>query len=78
MATSSDAVSFEVDIEPLFDQRDQEAMLIVFDLWNVEDVRAHADAILEQVESGGMPCYERRPEERVDLVRRWMAGGMQE
>lgn len=77
-ATEEEAVSFELEIQPLFTQRDQEAMLVAFDLWDVEDVREHADAILEQLESGRMPCYERWPEERVALFRRWMAGGMAE
>ncbi len=76
MESPSEEVSFELDIEPLFTQRDQEAMLVVFDLWDVEDVREHADGILEQVASGRMPCYERWPQERVDLLRRWIAGGM--
>jgi hypothetical protein len=75
-ATEEEAVSFELEIQPLFTQRDQEAMLVVFDLWEVEDVREHADAILEQLESGRMPCYERWPQERVALFRRWMEGGM--
>ncbi len=69
-------VSFELDVQPLFSQRDQEAMLVVFDLWDAEDVREHAGAILEQVESGRMPCYERWPQERVALFRRWMDEGM--
>ncbi len=69
-------LSFELDIQPLFSQRDQEAMLIVFDLWEAEDVREHADAILEQLDSGRMPCYERWPEERVALFRRWVDEGM--
>ena len=68
--------SFEMDIEPLFSQRDQEAMLVMFDLWDVEDVRSHADAILEQVESGRMPCYGAWDQEQVALFRRWMDGGM--
>jgi hypothetical protein len=69
-------VSFVNDIEPLFSQRDQEAMLIMFDLWDVESVRENAEAILEQVESGRMPCYGAWPEDRVALFRRWMEAGM--
>ncbi len=76
--TTSGEVSFEADIEPLFSDRDHEAMLIVFDLWDVEAVREHAESILAQVESGRMPCYGAWPEDRVQLFRRWMDGGMQE
>lgn len=71
-------VSFIEHIEPLFSQRDQEAMLIVFDLWAVEDVREHAEGILEQLESGRMPCYGAWPQEQVELFRRWTQTGMAE
>ncbi len=76
MTETSDHVGFEIDIQPLFSHRDQEAMLIVFDLWDVESVREHADAILEQVESGRMPCYGAWPEDHVSLFRRWIQEGM--
>ena len=71
-----DAPNFEEHIEPLFSQRDQEAMLVMFDLWKVEDVRDNAAAILEQVESGRMPCYGRWAEDQVELFRRWVDTGM--
>ena len=75
MATS-EAPSFELDIQPLFSQRDQEAMLIQFDLWKAEDVRDFADDILGVLASGRMPCYGAWPEEQVALFRRWMEAGM--
>jgi hypothetical protein len=71
-----DELNFEEHIEPLFSKRDQEAMLIMFDLWKAEDVRDNADAILEQVESGRMPCYEPWSQDKVELFRRWMESGM--
>ena len=71
-------LSFEMDVQPLFSQRDHEAMLIVFDLWDVESVREHADGILEQLASGRMPCYGAWPEEQVALFRRWVESGMPE
>jgi hypothetical protein len=76
MGDAAGEVSFEMDIEPLFSQRDHEAMQIMMDLWDVESVREHADAILDQVRSGRMPCYGAWPEERVALFQRWMEGGM--
>jgi hypothetical protein len=47
-------------------------MLIVFDLWDVEDVRDHADEILDQLEAGRMPCYGAWPDEKVAVFRRWV------
>ncbi|MCW2611953.1 MAG: hypothetical protein QOC93_3938 [Actinomycetota bacterium] len=72
MADPADQPSFELDIRPLFSQRDQEAMLIAFDLWDAEDVRDHADEILDQLEAGRMPCYGAWPDEKVAVFRRWV------
>ncbi len=71
-------LSFEDDIKPLFTQRDQEAMLIMFDLWDQEDVREHADDILKTLENGRMPCYGPWPEDQIDRFRRWKDAGMPE
>lgn len=73
---ASDPVSFDLDVVALFSERDQEAMLVVFDLWDVDDVREHASKILEQVESGRMPCYGSWSSEQVALFRSWVDGGM--
>jgi truncated hemoglobin YjbI len=67
---------FEADIRPLFSDRDRAAMRWSFDLRNLDDVRRHANAILEQVAGGRMPCYGRWPKEQVELFRRWIATGM--
>src|SRR2546430_17535579 len=48
-----------------------------FDLWSFQDVRDNAEAILERLESGAMPCDGAWPEEQVEKVRRWMSDGMQ-
>ena len=50
-------------------------MLFMFDLWKYDDVAKHAQAILEQVKSGGMPCDGAWPKERVDVLARWIAQG---
>lgn len=76
--TESDKPSFEMDIQPLFSQRDREAMQVAFDLWDVQSVRDNSEAILEQVADGRMPCYGAWPEERVALLRRWVESGMPE
>jgi hypothetical protein len=68
-------VSFETDIKPLFRERDRGAMKRMFDLWSYEDVRANADAILEQVEAGAMPCDGAWPAESVEVFRAWIDEG---
>ena len=67
--------SFERDIRPLFTDRDRAAMAWAFDLGDLAAVREHADAILDQLASGRMPCYAAWPAERVALFRRWMDTG---
>jgi hypothetical protein len=46
-----------------------------FDLWEVASVRQHAEAILDQVAAGRMPCYGPWPAEQVELFRRWVQAG---
>jgi truncated hemoglobin YjbI len=73
----SGAPSFERDLRPLFTDRDRQAMLWAFDLGDLESVRTHAAAILQQLEAGLMPCYGRWPADRSTLVRAWVESGMQ-
>ena len=72
---STAAPSFETDIKPLFNDRDRSSMLSAFDLWAYDDVSGNADAILQAVSSGSMPCYGQWPADQVDLLRRWVEGG---
>jgi len=74
--SQNDQPSFEQDIKPLFREMDREAMESSFDLWDLEDVREHAPAILEAVESGGMPCDSPWPPDRVERFRSWVEAGM--
>ena len=67
--------SFENDIKPLFNDRDRGSMLSAFDLWAYDDVSNNADAILQAVGNGSMPCYGQWPAEQVDLLQRWVEGG---
>ncbi len=67
---------FDADIKPLFTDRDRSSMLHRFDLWEVEDVRDHADAIYRTLENGSMPCNGPWPPEDVAAVRAWIDGGM--
>ncbi len=68
----TEPISFESDIKPLFRERDQRSMKYLFDLWAYDDVKEHADAILENVRSGDMPCDDEWPADRVATFRRWM------
>lgn len=68
--------SFATDIKPLFRQHDRQSMEKAFDLWSVDDVRAHASDILERVKNGSMPCDGAWPPERVQVFERWVDSGM--
>ena len=70
-----DSLSFETDVKPLFRERDRGSMLSHFDLWSYGDVSLHADAILDTLQAGTMPCDGAWPSEQVDIFRRWAEGG---
>jgi hypothetical protein len=70
-------VSFSRDIRPLFRTKDQESMRRAFDLSDYADVAEHADAILEALQSGKMPCDGAWPADQVQTFRRWVDGGKQ-
>jgi hypothetical protein len=50
-------------------------MDFAFDLWSYDDVKANATLILERVEDGTMPCDETWSEEKVEVLRSWIAEG---
>jgi hypothetical protein len=72
-----EAVSFEHHIKALFRPMDRNSMQFAFDLWNVDDVRKHAPAILERLQAGSMPCDGAWPPEKVNTFDRWVTSGMQ-
>ncbi|HZC75829.1 MAG TPA: hypothetical protein VE220_07635 [Gaiellaceae bacterium] len=67
--------TYDVDIRPLFRERDRGAMLSNFDLWSYDDVKANADAILGELDAGSMPCDGAWPDNQVELFRAWLADG---
>jgi hypothetical protein len=71
-------VSFEAHIKPLFRERDRKSMQFAFDLWDYDDVRDHADDIVDRIEDGSMPCDDPWPSEQVALLTRWVDSGMPE
>jgi hypothetical protein len=70
--------SFEQDVKPLFREYDRENMTYSFDLWKYEDVKNHADEILDRLEEGDMPCDAPWSDEHIALFRSWMDDGMEE
>jgi hypothetical protein len=68
-------VGFEDHIRPLFREKDRSQMEWAFDLWSYEDVKENADALLERLKGGDMPCDGEWPEDQIALFRRWAEGG---
>ena len=75
MGDSETAPGFEDDIKPLFREKDRERMEWAFDLWSYEDVKENAEAILERLQDGDMPCDGEWPEQQIELFRAWSQGG---
>ncbi len=76
LPADDEPVRFEKHIKPLFRQRDRQSMRFAFDLWAYQDVSANADAILERVRNGSMPCDGAWPPEKVETFERWTTTGM--
>jgi len=53
-------------------------MKFAFDLASHADVSTHADAILERVRNGTMPCDGAWPKELVEVFARWVEAGKPE
>jgi truncated hemoglobin YjbI len=68
-------VGFEQHVKPLFREVDRRSMRFAFDLWSHEDVSQHADAILERLRAGTMPCEGAWSSERVEVFARWVESG---
>jgi truncated hemoglobin YjbI len=71
-------VSFAAHIKPLFRSTDRQSMSFAFDLWDHDDVSQHADAILQRLDAGSMPCDGAWPAERVEAFRNWITTGKEE
>lgn len=69
--------SFEQDIKPLFREYDRENMTYSFDLWSYDDVKDHADEILDRLEEGDMPPDQPWADEQIAAFRAWMDAGME-
>ena len=74
-AMEDEPMHFDEDVKPLFREHDRDSMRFAFDLWSLDDVTTHADAILDRLEAGTMPCDGAWPAERVAVFRRWIDAG---
>ena len=70
-----DAVSFARDIQPLFRQTDVDSMAWAFDLASYDDVKTHADEIIDRISHDTMPCDGPWPPESKALFRTWIEQG---
>jgi CDGSH-type Zn-finger protein/truncated hemoglobin YjbI len=75
LPAEGEPVSFVAYIRPLFRPRDQRSMQFAFDLWSYDDVSAHANAILERLRAGTMPCDHAWPATQIDVFQRWTDSG---
>jgi truncated hemoglobin YjbI len=75
---AGEPVEFAKHIKALFRARDRKSMQFALDLWSYADVSKNAEAILERVRNGTMPCDGAWPREKVDVFARWVAGGKPE
>jgi hypothetical protein len=75
MPGSDEPIGFDQHIKTLFRKRDRDSMRFSFDLWSLEDVSTHADAILHRLDAGTLPCDGAWPTERVGVFRRWIDAG---
>ena len=75
MTDSTEPVSFETDVRPMFRERDRESMEFAFDLWSHDDVSENADAILDRIKAGTMPCDGAWLPAQLELFERWVANG---
>jgi hypothetical protein len=66
-------MSFAADVRPLFREEDRASMDFAFDLWSYDDVKANATLILERVEDGTMPCDKTWSDDKVQVLRSWIA-----
>jgi hypothetical protein len=75
MDQTSDQLSFETAVKPMFREGDRDSMRSSFDLWSYDDVSNHADAILAAVAVGSMPCDGAWPKAQVERFKQWIESG---
>jgi hypothetical protein len=68
-------LSFERDIKPMFREKDRDAMLQAFDLFDYDDVVENVRKIARTLRSGQMPCDGAWSGEQVDKLQQWIDAG---
>jgi hypothetical protein len=66
-------MSFAEDVKPLFREEDRASMDFVLGLWSYDDVKANVAMILGRIEDGSMPCDETWSEDKIEILRTWIA-----
>ena len=74
-ASIDDELSFEEHIRPLFREQDRASMTFAFDLWSHDDVSTHAEAILNRLQQGTMPCDGAWSDDRIAIFEAWVEAG---
>jgi CDGSH-type Zn-finger protein/truncated hemoglobin YjbI len=77
LPAADEPVSFDAHIKPLFRERDRRSMTFAFDLWSYDDVSNNAEAILDRLRAGTMPCDGAWRQEQVEIFERWTTSGKQ-
>jgi len=77
VAATEEPISFEENVKPLFRERDRQSMTWAFDLWSHDDVARNADAILDRLRDGTMPCDGAWPQSWTEVFARWTESGFQ-
>jgi CDGSH-type Zn-finger protein/truncated hemoglobin YjbI len=70
-------VGFAAHIQPLFRASDRQSMSFAFDLWSYDEVRQHAQAIVDRLRASSMPCDGPWPEQKTAIFQRWIDEGAQ-
>lgn len=73
---ADEPVGFERHVQTFFRHRDRRAMKFAFDLWDYDDVKRHAHAVLTRLRDGSMPCDGACSPEMTDAFERWTTTGM--
>jgi CDGSH-type Zn-finger protein/truncated hemoglobin YjbI len=77
MPDPGEPVGFAAHIRPLFRASDRQSMSFAFDLWSLDQVKQHAEAILDRLRAGTMPCDGPWPQQMIELFQRWIDEGTQ-
>jgi twitching motility protein PilT len=73
---STNGLSFERDIRPMFTEDQRVGLIWSFDLWDYGSFRDNVSEILKRIETRDTPFEDGWPKERLSLLRSWMREGL--